>query len=100
MEGVENSLVYESDSPSPLSMNLQIKLTGRAVLLNFCWLQEGSSNGAFALVEWRRFEELLCLAMTSGLIAALRVLNRGEGSANSSSDVDVLAAEFQTANTE
>jgi len=32
--------------------------------------------------------EPLCLAMTSGLMAALRGLNRGDGSANSSSDVD------------
>jgi len=32
--------------------------------------------------------EPLCLAMTSGLIAALRGLSRIEGSANSSSDVD------------
>ena len=32
--------------------------------------------------------EPLCLAMTSGLMAARRGLNRGDGSANSSSDVD------------
>ena len=32
--------------------------------------------------------EPLCLAMTSGLMAARRGLNRGDGSANSSSAVD------------
>ena len=32
--------------------------------------------------------EPLCLAMTSGLMAARRELKRGDGSANSSSDVD------------
>jgi hypothetical protein len=32
--------------------------------------------------------EPLCLAITSSLMAALRALNHGDGSANSSSDVD------------
>ena len=42
-------------------------------------------NGCKREVEMRHS---LCLAITSGLMAARRGLNRGDGSANSSSDVD------------
>ena len=34
-------------------MKLRMKMTGRAVSLNFKWLQEISRNGVSAFVEWR-----------------------------------------------
>ena len=69
-------------------MIVRMKMTGRAVSFNSKWLQEISEMGYPLSLNRDVDGEPLCLAIMSGLMAVLQGLNRGEGSVNSSSDIN------------